>query len=86
MLLHVIVFVGPILLSTDVFSYIAYARMGVEHGLNPYLHGPIAIAHDPVYHYVGPRLAAGRDGLRSALHADLLSVRAARRRRARCGA
>jgi len=51
--LHVIVFLGPILLSTDVFSYIAYARMGVEHGLNPYTHGPIAITHDPVYHYVG---------------------------------
>jgi len=52
-LLHAIVFVGPILISTDVFSYIAYARMGVEHGLNPYTHGPIAIAHDPVYYYVG---------------------------------
>src|SRR5271166_4531940 len=51
--LHVIVFVGPVLLSTDVFSYIAYARMGVEHGLNPYLHGPAAIAHDPIYVYVG---------------------------------
>ena len=51
--LHVIVFAGPILISTDVFSYIAYARMGVEHGLNPYTHGPIAIAHDPVYYYVG---------------------------------
>ncbi|HEX4564143.1 MAG TPA: glycosyltransferase 87 family protein, partial [Solirubrobacteraceae bacterium] len=52
-LLHAIVFAGPILISTDVFSYIAYARMGVEHGLNPYTHGPIAIAHDPVYYYVG---------------------------------
>jgi hypothetical protein len=51
--LHIIVFVGPILLSTDVFSYIAYARMGVEHGLNPYLHGPASIAGDPVYVYVG---------------------------------
>ncbi|MHB8234799.1 MAG: glycosyltransferase family 87 protein [Solirubrobacteraceae bacterium] len=51
--LHAIVFAGPILLSTDVFSYIAYARMGVEHGLNPYTHGPISIAHDPIYHYVG---------------------------------
>jgi len=51
--LHAIVLAGPILLSTDVFSYIAYARMGVEHGINPYLHGPIAIAHDPVYRYVG---------------------------------
>jgi len=27
--LQLIVFAGPILLSTDVFSYIAYARMGV---------------------------------------------------------
>ena len=52
--LHAIVLIGPILLSTDVFSYIAYARMGVEHGLNPYTHGPIAISHDPIYHYVGP--------------------------------
>jgi hypothetical protein len=51
--LHAIVLAGPILLSTDVFSYIAYARMGIEHGINPYLHGPIAIAHDPVYRYVG---------------------------------
>ncbi len=51
--LHAIVFAGPILLSTDVFSYIAYARMGVEHGINPYLHGPLAIAGDPVFKYVG---------------------------------
>ncbi len=51
--LHLIVFIGPILLSTDVFSYIAYARMGVEHGLNPYLHGPSAIAADPIFPYVG---------------------------------
>jgi hypothetical protein len=51
--LHLIVFVGPILLSTDVFSYIAYARMGVEHGLNPYTHGPASIAEDPVFRYVG---------------------------------
>ncbi len=51
--LHLVVFAGPILISTDVFSYIAYARMGVEHGINPYLHGPSAIAHDPIYRYVG---------------------------------
>jgi alpha-1,6-mannosyltransferase len=52
-LLHALVFAGPILISTDVFSYIAYARMGVEHGLNPYLHGPVAITGDPVFQYVG---------------------------------
>jgi hypothetical protein len=51
--LHAVVFLGPILLSTDVFSYIAYARMGVEHGINPYTHGPVSIASDPVFRYVG---------------------------------
>jgi hypothetical protein len=51
--LQLIVFAGPVLISTDVFSYIAYARMGVEHGLNPYLNGPVAIAGDPVFKYVG---------------------------------
>jgi hypothetical protein len=51
--LHALIFLSPILLSTDVFSYIAYARMGVEHGLNPYLYGPLSIAHDPVFKYVG---------------------------------
>jgi Glycosyltransferase family 87 len=52
-LLNLIVFAGPILISTDVFSYIAYARMGVVHGVNPYLHGPTAIVGDPVFRYVG---------------------------------
>jgi hypothetical protein len=51
--LQLIVFAGPILISTDVFSYIAYARMGVVHGINPYTHGPMSIDTDPVYHYVG---------------------------------
>jgi hypothetical protein len=51
--LHAIVLIGPILLSTDVFSYIAYARMGVVHGINPYLHGPSAISSDPIFQYVG---------------------------------
>jgi hypothetical protein len=51
--LQLIVFIGPILLSTDVFSYIAYARMGVVHGINPYIHGPQSIVGDPIYHDVG---------------------------------
>jgi alpha-1,6-mannosyltransferase len=52
-LLNLIVFAGPILISTDVFSYLAYARMGIVHGINPYTHGPVAIVGDPVFHYVG---------------------------------
>jgi hypothetical protein len=51
--LHLVIFLGPVLLSTDVFSYIAYARMGVEHGINPYLHGPASISSDPIFTYVG---------------------------------
>ncbi len=51
--LNLIVFAGPILFSTDVFSYIAYARMGVLHGINPDLHGPHAIRGDAVYTYIG---------------------------------
>jgi alpha-1,6-mannosyltransferase len=52
-ILNLVIFVGPVLISTDVFSYIAYARMFVEHGVNPYVHGPHAIAGDPIYPYVG---------------------------------
>lgn len=51
--LNIVVFVAPVLISTDVFSYIAYARMFVEHGVNPYVHGPRAISGDPIYKFVG---------------------------------
>ena len=38
---------APPLLSLDVFSYIAYARLGAEHGLNPYDAVPADLAGDP---------------------------------------
>jgi len=37
---------SPPLLSLDLFSYVAYARLGVEHGLNPYAYAPAAIGAD----------------------------------------
>lgn len=37
---------APPLLSLDVFSYISYARLGAEHGLNPYEHAPATIPGD----------------------------------------
>jgi alpha-1,6-mannosyltransferase len=52
-LLNVIVFLGPILISTDIFSYLAYVRMYVLHAVNPYIHGPRAISSDHVYKFVG---------------------------------
>jgi Glycosyltransferase family 87 len=40
---------APVLLSHDVFSYLDYARLGVVHGLDPYVHPPLAAPADPVY-------------------------------------
>jgi alpha-1,6-mannosyltransferase len=51
--LNIVVFVGPVLISTDVFSYLAYARMFVDHSVNPYVHGPRAISGDFVFNFVG---------------------------------
>jgi len=50
--LHALVLLAPPLLSTDVFSYEAYARMWALYGANPYLHGPHAIALDPLYPFI----------------------------------
>jgi Glycosyltransferase family 87 len=41
--------VAPVLLSHDVYSYVDYARLGVRHGLDPYVHPPLAAAADPAY-------------------------------------
>ena len=51
--LHVVFLLAPPLLSRDVFSYVAYARLGVEHSLNPYTHAPVDIAGDSVFGYSG---------------------------------
>lgn len=53
--LHVVFFLAPPLLSQDVFSYIAYARLGVEHGLNPYDSRPFDIPGDPVFGFAGSK-------------------------------
>lgn len=53
--LYALVLLAPPLLSTDIFSYGAYGRMGTLYGANPYLHGPAAIALDPVYPFIGAK-------------------------------
>jgi glycosyl transferase family 87 len=50
---HGLLLLGPVLFSTDVFDYVAYARLGALHGLDPYTHGSIAAAHDPAYRFAG---------------------------------
>jgi hypothetical protein len=44
---------APPLLSQDVFSYISYARLDAEHGLNPYLHVPSERPADPAFAHLG---------------------------------
>jgi alpha-1,6-mannosyltransferase len=46
---------APVVLSTDVFSYQAYGRMGTLYGANPYLHGPSTIRLDPLYPFIGSK-------------------------------
>lgn len=53
--LHVVFLLAPPLLSQDVFSYIAYARLGVEHGMNPYAFRPFDIPSDPVFGFAGSK-------------------------------
>ena len=53
----ILVFVGgfalaPVLLSHDVYSYVDYARLGVIHGLDPYVHPPEAAPADPAFEQV----------------------------------
>lgn len=44
---------APPLLSQDVFSYISYARLGTEHGLNPYSETPSEVPTDEAFRFVG---------------------------------
>lgn len=50
--LQVIVLLGPPLVSTDVFSYQAYAQMFSVYHVNPYTHGPGAIGLSSVYPFI----------------------------------
>ncbi|HEX8958303.1 MAG TPA: hypothetical protein VF770_00620, partial [Solirubrobacterales bacterium] len=53
---------APVLLSHDVYSYVDYARLGVVHGLDPYVFRPSAAPADPAFAHVtwtGARSAYG---------------------------
>ena len=43
---------APVLLSHDAFSYLDYARLGVSHGLDPYVNAPDAAPTDPAFAHV----------------------------------
>jgi hypothetical protein len=69
---HLVFLLAPPLLSRDVFSYLAYARLGVVHDLNPYVHAPDALtgnhafldlgSRDAVLFYAGSRDAVSAYG------------------------
>jgi alpha-1,6-mannosyltransferase len=52
---HLLLLLGPPLLSQDVFGYLSFARLGAVHGLDPYNHASAAVPLDPVYRYLGWR-------------------------------
>jgi Glycosyltransferase family 87 len=56
--LNAVLLLAPPLFSTDVFSYMAYGRIGAMYGANPYLHGPNASAVDPAYTFIAARWVA----------------------------
>ncbi len=45
---------GPLLLSRDVYSYWAYARIAARHHRDPYVVPPARFAHDPATRVVAP--------------------------------
>ena len=50
---NLILLLGPPLISQDVFGYLAFARMGVLHGLDPYTHVAFEAPTDPIYPFIG---------------------------------
>jgi hypothetical protein len=60
--LHALFLLAPPLLSQDVFSYIAYARIGVEHDLSPYTTSPNDVPTDAVYPFAGSKDAVSAYG------------------------
>lgn len=50
---NVALLLGPPLLSQDVFGYLAFARLGVLHGLDPYTHVAAQAPTDAVFPFIG---------------------------------
>ncbi len=52
-LAHVILLLGPPLISQDVFGYLSFARLGALHGLDPYSHVAAEASGDPIFGFIG---------------------------------
>src|SRR4051812_27940700 len=49
--LHLLLLLAPPIGMSDAFNYIAYGRLAVEHGLNPYTDTLVQVPNDPVFAY-----------------------------------
>ena len=49
--LHALLMLAPPIGLSDAFNYIAYGRLAVEHGLNPYTDTLVSVPHDPAFAY-----------------------------------
>ena len=47
---HLVLLLGPPLISQDVFGYLDFARLGALHGLDPYTHVAAQAPTDAVFH------------------------------------
>jgi alpha-1,6-mannosyltransferase len=81
--LHLLFMLGPPLLSSDIFSYLAYARLGTVHHLDPYVAAPATRPHDVLYPLVhwrhtvsvyGPLFTLGSYALGHLAPADALAL------------
>ena len=80
---HLVLLLGPPLISQDVFGYLDFARLGALHGLDPYTHVAAQVPTDsdlPIRRLALPALS-----LWPAVHARELRDRAARARRRAVG-
>jgi alpha-1,6-mannosyltransferase len=50
---YALLLLGPPLISQDVFGYLAFARLGVLHGLDPYTHVAAEAPTDAVFPFIG---------------------------------
>jgi hypothetical protein len=50
---HLVLLLGPPLISQDVFGYLDFARLGALHGMDPYTHVAAQVPTDSAYLFVG---------------------------------
>lgn len=53
--LNALMLLAPALVSTDIFSYQFYGRLGEVYHANPYVTGAYALHYDPLYQYIGQK-------------------------------